>query len=68
VFNSRDAISDFVGRFAEAGATDFIFTFFNPIATTMAGGHQAGRYADRRNLETLVNDVIPAYRATTPSS
>ena len=63
VFNSRDSIADFVGRFAEAGATDFVFTFFNPTAKEMAPGHEAGRYADRRNLETLVNDVIPAYRA-----
>ena len=65
VFSSRDAMADFVGRFAEAGATDFIFTFCSDHAPFMADGAQAGRYARRGNLETFVTDVIPAFAGRT---
>lgn len=62
VFSSREAAADFVGAFVEAGATDFIFTFFNPAVSGMEAGARAGRYAGRSQLEDLAAIVVPRYR------
>ena len=60
VFSSRDSMADFVGRFTEAGATDFVFTFYNPVQPAMESGWRAGRYADRESLTMLLREVSPA--------
>lgn len=62
VFASGDSAADFIGRFAEAGATDFVFTMYNPAEPTMAAGAAAGRYADRAALERLAADTLPHFR------
>jgi len=62
LFDSPDAAADFIGRFAEAGATDLAFTMYNPAQPGMAAGAAAGRYADRQQLEALAVDVLPQFR------
>lgn len=64
VFTSRDSMADFVGSFAEAGATDFVFTFYNPSQPAMEGGFRTGRYADREALGKLITDVVPTVAAS----
>jgi alkanesulfonate monooxygenase SsuD/methylene tetrahydromethanopterin reductase-like flavin-dependent oxidoreductase (luciferase family) len=64
-FASTDAATDFIGRFAEAGATDFAFTMYNPAQPGMADGAAAGRYAGREQLEQLAADVLPRLRLST---
>ncbi|MBV8301222.1 MAG: LLM class flavin-dependent oxidoreductase [Candidatus Dormibacteraeota bacterium] len=63
IHTSRDAMTDFIGRFSEAGATDLIFTFFYPSLADRDAGVRAGRFCDRRSLEILAADVIPQFRA-----
>jgi alkanesulfonate monooxygenase SsuD/methylene tetrahydromethanopterin reductase-like flavin-dependent oxidoreductase (luciferase family) len=63
IHTSRDAMADFIGRFSEAGATDLVFTFFYPSLADRDAGVRAGKFCDRRSLETLVADVIPQFRA-----
>jgi alkanesulfonate monooxygenase SsuD/methylene tetrahydromethanopterin reductase-like flavin-dependent oxidoreductase (luciferase family) len=65
-FASADAAADFIGRFAEAGATDFAFTMHNPAQPGMADGAAAGRYADREQLEALATDLLPSLRGRSP--
>ena len=67
MFTSRDAMADFIGQFSEAGATDLIFTFFYPSIADKDAGVRAGRFCDRRSLETLAADVIPQFRSQIPA-
>jgi alkanesulfonate monooxygenase SsuD/methylene tetrahydromethanopterin reductase-like flavin-dependent oxidoreductase (luciferase family) len=62
LFSSSGSTEDFIGRFAEAGATDFVFTFANPAQPAFQGGVASGQYATRERLEKLVADVLPAFR------
>jgi alkanesulfonate monooxygenase SsuD/methylene tetrahydromethanopterin reductase-like flavin-dependent oxidoreductase (luciferase family) len=63
VFSSSESASDFIGKFAEAGATDFVFGMSNPAQPAFDSGVASGQYATREKLEGLVSDVLPAFRA-----
>jgi alkanesulfonate monooxygenase SsuD/methylene tetrahydromethanopterin reductase-like flavin-dependent oxidoreductase (luciferase family) len=62
IFASADATADFVGRFAEAGATEFSFYLYNPAQPAFAASAEAHRMADRAALELAARDVFPAFR------
>lgn len=62
VFLSTEAAADFIGRFADAGATDFVFGFANPAQPAFKSAVASGNYATREKLERLVSDVLPAFR------
>jgi alkanesulfonate monooxygenase SsuD/methylene tetrahydromethanopterin reductase-like flavin-dependent oxidoreductase (luciferase family) len=62
VFSSLDSAADFIGRFAEAGATDFVFGLVSPVQPAFQAGVASGQYATREKLEGLVADVLPAFR------
>jgi alkanesulfonate monooxygenase SsuD/methylene tetrahydromethanopterin reductase-like flavin-dependent oxidoreductase (luciferase family) len=62
VFSSTDSAADFIGRFAEAGATDFVFGLANPVQPGFEAGVKSGQFATRETLEVLVADVLPAFR------
>jgi alkanesulfonate monooxygenase SsuD/methylene tetrahydromethanopterin reductase-like flavin-dependent oxidoreductase (luciferase family) len=62
VFSSSESASDFIGRFADAGATDFVFGLSNPAQPAFDSGVASGQYATREKLEGLVSDVLPAFR------
>jgi alkanesulfonate monooxygenase SsuD/methylene tetrahydromethanopterin reductase-like flavin-dependent oxidoreductase (luciferase family) len=61
VFSSTDSAADFIGRFAEAGATDFVFGLANPVQPAFEAGVKSGQFATREMLEVLVADVLPAF-------
>jgi alkanesulfonate monooxygenase SsuD/methylene tetrahydromethanopterin reductase-like flavin-dependent oxidoreductase (luciferase family) len=63
VFSSSESASDFIGKFAEAGATDFVFAMSNPAQPAFDSGVASGQYATREKLEGLVSDVLPGFRA-----
>jgi alkanesulfonate monooxygenase SsuD/methylene tetrahydromethanopterin reductase-like flavin-dependent oxidoreductase (luciferase family) len=63
VFSSTESAADFIGRFVEAGATDFVFGFANPAQPAFESAVASGNYATRAKLEGLVADVLPAFRA-----
>jgi alkanesulfonate monooxygenase SsuD/methylene tetrahydromethanopterin reductase-like flavin-dependent oxidoreductase (luciferase family) len=62
IFESSDASADFIGRYVEAGATDFTFRLHNPAAPP---GYEhalaSHRIATRAQFESLVADVFPAF-------
>ncbi|NNE12259.1 MAG: LLM class flavin-dependent oxidoreductase [Ilumatobacter sp.] len=62
IFGSADATADLIGRYAEAGATDFTFYLFNALVGPMRPSHESGRMADRDQLERTVTEVIPQFR------
>ncbi len=62
LFLSMDSASDFIGRFAEAGATDFVFGLTNPTQPAFDAAAASGQLANRDKLERLVADVLPAFR------
>jgi alkanesulfonate monooxygenase SsuD/methylene tetrahydromethanopterin reductase-like flavin-dependent oxidoreductase (luciferase family) len=62
LFESMEAAADFIGRFAEAGATDFVFTFANPAQPAFEKGVASGKYVTPWKLEQLVVDVLPSFR------
>jgi hypothetical protein len=61
IFESPGATADFVGRFAEAGATEFSFTLYNPAQPRMAGGYERHEFADRDMLERVAREVFPQF-------
>jgi alkanesulfonate monooxygenase SsuD/methylene tetrahydromethanopterin reductase-like flavin-dependent oxidoreductase (luciferase family) len=62
LFASDESVSDFIGRFAEAGATDLVFTLANPAQPAFETGARSGQFATREKLERLAADVLPAVR------
>ena len=62
VFSSSESAADFIGRFAEAGATDFVFEMSNPTQPAFEQGVASGQFATREKLEMLVADVLPKLR------
>jgi alkanesulfonate monooxygenase SsuD/methylene tetrahydromethanopterin reductase-like flavin-dependent oxidoreductase (luciferase family) len=61
VFSSYDSAADFIGRFAEAGATDFVFGMANKTQPAFDSGVTSGQYATREKLEGLVAHVLPKF-------
>jgi alkanesulfonate monooxygenase SsuD/methylene tetrahydromethanopterin reductase-like flavin-dependent oxidoreductase (luciferase family) len=64
VFSSTDSAADFIGRFAEAGATDFVFGMASVAQPAFEAGVASGQFATREQLERLVADVLPAFRGS----
>jgi alkanesulfonate monooxygenase SsuD/methylene tetrahydromethanopterin reductase-like flavin-dependent oxidoreductase (luciferase family) len=62
VFSSPESAADFIGRFAEAGATDFAFGLANQTQPAFESGVTSGQFATRDKLEMLVADVLPKVR------
>ncbi|TMD03629.1 MAG: LLM class flavin-dependent oxidoreductase [Chloroflexi bacterium] len=61
IFESNDSAADFIGRFAEAGATDFCFDLYNPEQPAFASLVTSHRIADRDTLARIVQDVLPEF-------
>jgi alkanesulfonate monooxygenase SsuD/methylene tetrahydromethanopterin reductase-like flavin-dependent oxidoreductase (luciferase family) len=64
LFASLEASADFIGRFAEAGATDFVFQLSNPSQPAFEHGVASGQVATREKLERVVADVLPRFGYT----
>ncbi len=62
VFSSSESATDFIGRFAEAGATDFVFGLANQTQPAFEAGVTSGQFASREKLEELVANVLPKFR------
>ena len=62
IFASTDATAEFVGRYAEAGATDFTFYLYNPAEPAFDELVAQHRMATREQLERAAEDVFPDYR------
>jgi alkanesulfonate monooxygenase SsuD/methylene tetrahydromethanopterin reductase-like flavin-dependent oxidoreductase (luciferase family) len=62
VFSSSDSAADFIGRFADAGATDFVFGLANQAQPAFEPGVTSGQFANRGTLDGLVADVLPKFR------
>ncbi|MDQ6721446.1 MAG: LLM class flavin-dependent oxidoreductase [Candidatus Dormibacteraeota bacterium] len=63
VFSSPESAAAFIGRFAEAGATDFVFGLANQTQPAFERGVTSGQFATREKLERLVADVLPKIRS-----
>jgi alkanesulfonate monooxygenase SsuD/methylene tetrahydromethanopterin reductase-like flavin-dependent oxidoreductase (luciferase family) len=62
IFESSDATADFIGRYVEAGATDFTFRLHNLAAPPhFEQALAAHRIATRDQFASLVADVLPAF-------
>ena len=66
VFSSTESAADFIGSFAEAGATDFVFGLANHSQPAFEAGVTSGQIATREKLERVVADVVPKFRHETP--
>jgi alkanesulfonate monooxygenase SsuD/methylene tetrahydromethanopterin reductase-like flavin-dependent oxidoreductase (luciferase family) len=62
IFSSPGATEDIVGRYAEAGATDFTFYLVNPEAAAMQLLVDSHRAATWEQFEEVARDVLPAFR------
>jgi alkanesulfonate monooxygenase SsuD/methylene tetrahydromethanopterin reductase-like flavin-dependent oxidoreductase (luciferase family) len=65
IFNSADSAADFIGSFAEAGATDFVFGLANHTQPAFEAGVTSGQMATREKLEELLVEVVPKFRNET---
>ena len=61
IFESTEATADFLGRFVEAGATEFSFTLYNPAQPAMAPAFERYKIADRDTLARVAQDVFPRF-------
>jgi alkanesulfonate monooxygenase SsuD/methylene tetrahydromethanopterin reductase-like flavin-dependent oxidoreductase (luciferase family) len=62
LFVSNDSAADFIGRFADAGATDIVFSYASPGQPAFEAGVASGQFASRKKLESVVTAVLPAFR------
>jgi hypothetical protein len=62
IFASLDATAEFVGRYAEAGATDFTFYLANDVDSLLDDFVTQHRAATRDQLERVAADVLPHFR------
>jgi alkanesulfonate monooxygenase SsuD/methylene tetrahydromethanopterin reductase-like flavin-dependent oxidoreductase (luciferase family) len=62
IFESVEQTADFVGRYVEAGATDFTFYLYNPAEPRFDGLVAARRAATREQLERAAAEVFPEHR------
>lgn len=66
-FASTDATTDLVGRYIEAGATDFTFYLHNPSEPLLDELLSSHRMATRDQFEATARDVIPLFKAESPT-
>ena len=62
IFASVEATTDFIGRYVEAGATDFTFYLHNPAEPLLDDLLASHRMATRTQFEEAVRDVFPHFR------
>ncbi len=63
IFESVEATTDLVGRYAEAGVTDFTFYLHNPAAGSVLDDLLAShRMATRDVLEQVAAEVLPRFK------
>ncbi len=62
IFASPDATTDFIGRYAEAGATDFTFYLHNPAEPLFDELVAQHRMATREQMQRVAQDVLPGFR------
>lgn len=62
IFASIDATADLVGRYVEAGATDFTFYLHNPADPLLDDFLLSHRAATRDQLEKVAAEVFPDFR------
>jgi alkanesulfonate monooxygenase SsuD/methylene tetrahydromethanopterin reductase-like flavin-dependent oxidoreductase (luciferase family) len=62
LFSSTDSAVDFIGQFAEAGATDFAFGLANQTQAAFEALVMSGQFASREKLERLAREVLPRFR------
>lgn len=63
IFASTDATADLIGRYADAGATDFTFYLHNPAEPALDGLVSSHRMATRDQLEDTALEVFPLFRS-----
>jgi alkanesulfonate monooxygenase SsuD/methylene tetrahydromethanopterin reductase-like flavin-dependent oxidoreductase (luciferase family) len=63
IFESPSATADIIGRYAEAGATDFTFYLVHPAADAMRLLLDDHRAATWDQFERVASDVLPGFRA-----
>lgn len=63
IFASVDATMELIGRYVEAGATDFTFYLYNPAEPLLEGFVAEHRAATRDQLEQVAAEVFPRFRA-----
>jgi hypothetical protein len=56
-----DATTDLIGRYVEAGATDFTFYLHNPAEPLLDDLLASHRMATRDQLEKAATDVFPHF-------
>ncbi len=61
IFASTDATTDLVGRYVEAGATDFTFYLHNPADPLLGDLAAAHRMATRDQIEEAALEVFPKF-------
>jgi alkanesulfonate monooxygenase SsuD/methylene tetrahydromethanopterin reductase-like flavin-dependent oxidoreductase (luciferase family) len=62
IFESIQQTTDLVGRYAEAGATDFTFYLHNPAVAGVEGLVASHRMATREQLARVAAEVFPSFR------
>lgn len=62
IFASVEATADFVGRYVEAGATDFTFYLYNPGASMFDALVAQHRMATREQMARASEEVFSSYR------
>ena len=58
---STEMTADFIGRFTEAGATEFSLMLYNPAQPRMARAHEQHKAADRDTLASVAQNVFPQF-------
>jgi hypothetical protein len=62
IFASVDAAVDLIGRYVDAGATDFTFYLHNPAEPVLEDFVAASRATTRAQFERVAADVFPRFR------
>ncbi len=62
IFESVDATTDLIGRYIEAGATDFTFYLHNPAESILNDLASTHRMATREQFEQTAAEVFPQFR------
>jgi alkanesulfonate monooxygenase SsuD/methylene tetrahydromethanopterin reductase-like flavin-dependent oxidoreductase (luciferase family) len=62
IFESTEQTAELVGRYAEAGATDFTFYLHNPAMEGVDGLVASHRMATREQFERTAAEVFPGFR------